>query len=78
MKNLVEAIEKSLSHNEVVRVDASLMQVDAAACALGYKYSARFLYDYAEVEDYIDVWGWFDDTRTDNVAWRLRVRRVAE
>lgn len=76
MKNAIEAIERSISNNEVVRVDASLQQVVDAARALGYNYGVQFLYDYVEAEDYMDVWGWYNDTPIEELEWRLRVRSI--
>ena len=66
-----DAIERSITHDMIVPVTATIDDVLVVADELGYEV------DSVEVSDgnYHDVWGWSDEAEPAKQEWRLRVRR---
>jgi hypothetical protein len=72
---LQAAIDRSISHDEIVRVTIEGDSGDALE-ALGTIWDGEIDYTMIDAEgvDTLDVWGWTDATPADEQDWRLAIR----
>lgn len=72
---LRNAIDRSMSHDEIVRVEVEDQQ---AALQIIGELTAADIDWVRENDGSIDVWGWSEDTPEDEQDWRLRLVSAVE
>lgn len=75
-ERLAEAIRRSESQNEIVRVDVDVHSGDVLQVLHSLdELAGWFDYSLSDYEgmDVMDVWGWHADTAVNQMDWRLEI-----